>query len=58
MKYYKFRNTTTGEIKEFTKKKGLTLMTISELVNKGFTLVEEMEITIDPNFIKFLQNRG
>ncbi len=58
MKYYKFHNAITGEIKEFTKTKGLTLMTIGKLTNKGFTLIEEMEITIDPNFIKFLQNRG
>lgn len=58
MKYYKYHNPRTGEVKEFTRKKGITLQTQWKLKDEGFNLITKMEITFDPNFIKFLENRG
>ena len=58
MKYYKYHKPRTGEVKEFTRKKGITHQTQWRLRDEGFNLITKMEITFDPNFIKFIENKG
>ena len=42
--YFKFHNPTTGENKEFFRKKGITLQLTHQLQQAGFQLVEKIII--------------
>ena len=42
--YFKFVNPKTKEVKEFYRKKGITIDTKVDMENKGFTLVEKIRI--------------
>lgn len=57
MKYYKYYNPKTKEVKEFTRKKGLTMQTRWKLRDAGFNLIDYTEITFNPYFEKLLKER-
>ena len=59
MRYYKYYNSRTKEVKEFTRKKGLRFDTQMKLKSEGFELV--MKMTFHPYFerlLKEIEKRG
>lgn len=44
--YFKFINSTTGEVKEFYRRKGLKLSTLGQLREQGFQLIEKIQIGV------------